>query len=112
MPGTKAYRWDFHKLRKREKTMSSRLHLSIAALLAAFAFPAVSQAADTGDAPVKRHHAHHHYLRYGEQGVGGHRYWYQNTPFTFNDQNSAPGYYNNQTFQERVESQRNYPIGY
>lgn len=91
--------------------MSSRLLLGAAAILAAFAFPAVSQAADAGGAHAKKHHGHHHH-RYLRDRVGGHRYWYQNKSFPFNDQNSAPGHYNNQEFWERVQTQRNYPLGY
>lgn len=91
--------------------MSSRLYLSAAALLLAFAFPVKSQAAD-GRAPHhKWRHAHHYgYHDYGP--VGGIRFWWQNKPFPYNDQNNYPGHYNNQTFWERVETQRNYPVGY
>ncbi len=91
--------------------MGSRLLLGAAAVLAAFAFPAASQAADAGEVHAKKHHGLHHH-RYCCQHVGGHRFWYQNKSFPFNDQNSAPGHYNNQNFWERVETQRNYPIGY
>ena len=91
--------------------MGSRLLLGAAAVLAAFAFPAASQAGDDGVAHAKKHHGYHH-QRYCCEHVGGHRYWYQNKSFPYNDQNSAPGYYNNQYFWERVETQRNYPIGY
>jgi hypothetical protein len=89
--------------------MGSRLLLGVAVVVAAFAFPVASQAADTGGTHAKRHHGAKHY-RYGH--VGGHRYWYQNEAFPFNPQNNAPGYYNNQSFWERVETQRNYPVGY
>ncbi len=94
--------------------MGSRLLLSAAALVAAFAFPAASHADDAGAAHSKMHHhgARHHHHYYCCQPVGGHRFWYQNSPWLFNDQESAPGHYNNQTFWERVETQRNYPIGY
>ena len=91
--------------------MGSRLLLGAAAVLVAFAFPAASRADDASGAHAKRHHGYHHYYRHGEP-VGGHRYWYQNNLFPFNDQNSAPGHYNNQDFWERVQTQRNYPIGY
>ncbi len=92
--------------------MGSRLLLSAAAVLVAFAFPAASRADDATGAQAKKHHGAHHYHHYCCQSVGGHRYWYQNDSFPFNDQNSAPGHYNNQTLWERVETQRNYPIGY
>jgi hypothetical protein len=91
--------------------MGSRLLLGAAAILAAFAFPAASQAADAGAAHAKKHHGYNHH-RYCCDHVGGHRYWYQNKSFPFNDQNSAPGHYNNQDFWERVQTQRNYPLGY
>jgi hypothetical protein len=89
--------------------MGSRLLLGAAMMLAAFAFPVASQAADAHGAHAKKHHGAQHH-RYNH--VGGHRYWYQNESFPFNPQNNAPGHYNNQTFWERVETQRNYPVGY
>ncbi len=92
--------------------MSSRLLLSAAAVLAAFAFPAASLAADAAGDHVKKQHGAHHYRHYCCDHVGGYRYWYQNKPWLFNDQESAPGHYNNQSFWERVETQRNYPVGY
>jgi hypothetical protein len=91
--------------------MGSRLLLSAAAVLLAFALPATSHAADTDTgAHAKKHHYTHHYDRDGKQ-VGGHRYWYQTESFPYNDQYSAPGHYNNQSFWDRVQSGSNYPVG-
>ncbi len=92
--------------------MGSRLLLSSIIVLVAFGTSAESRA----DGVWPRHHAraHHgarHYPRYCCH-VGGYRYWYQHTPFTFTDANNYPGYYNNQTFWERVQTQRNYPVQY
>ncbi len=96
---------------EREMIMGCRLVLSAAVLLAAFAFTVESQAAD-GSAPHSkwRHARHYGYHHYGP--VGGYRFWWQNAPFPYNDQQDYPGHYNNQTFWERVETQRNFPVGY
>ena len=94
--------------------MGSRLLLSAAALLVAFAFPVKSDAADGVPAHSKWRHARHDHYHHGYffGPAGGHRFWWQNDVFPYNDQNNYPGHYNNQTFWERVETQRNYPIGY
>jgi hypothetical protein len=94
--------------------MSSRLFLSAAALLVAFAFPVKSHAADGVPAHSKWRHARHYHYDHGYffGPPGGSRFWWQTKPFPYNDQNDYPGHYNNQTFWERVETQRNYPIGY
>ncbi len=92
--------------------MGSRLLLSAAALAVAFAFPVESRADGTPAYHAKSHHVARHYHRFCCGPVGGHRYWYQNDPFPYNDANDYPGHYNNQTFWERVETQRNYPVGY
>jgi hypothetical protein len=92
--------------------MGSRLLLSAAAVLLAFALPATSHAADSDSgAHAKKHHYTHHYRSEGKHQIGGHRYWYQTESFPYNDQYSAPGHYNNQTFWDRVQSGSNYPVG-
>jgi hypothetical protein len=91
--------------------MGSRLFLGAAAMLLSFALPAASIAADA-DAGV--HAKKHHSYRYDQERrqVGGHRYWYQWQSFPYTPQNNAPGHYNNDSFWDRVQTQRNYPIGY
>jgi hypothetical protein len=90
--------------------MGSRLLLSAAAVLLAFALPAASRAESASGVHAKKHHYTHHYCIEGKPG--GHRYWYQSESYPYNPQNSAPGHYNNGTFWDRVQSQRNYPVGY
>jgi hypothetical protein len=87
-----------------------RFRLLISAL-AAFGFPAESHVGGPAGYRAKTHRGVHHYRRVC-CFVGGHRFGYQHTPFTFNDSNDYPGYYNNQTFWERVQTQRNYPVQY
>ncbi len=90
--------------------MGSRLLLSAAAVLLAFALPAASRADDASGVHAKKHHYTHHYRQEGRM-VGGHRYWYQTESFPYNDQYSAPGHYNNQSFWDRVQTGSNYPVG-
>jgi len=102
----------------REIKMRVRLFISAIAALAAFGFPAESRA----DGPVRyrakthRSLCHHRRVCWPAGGyrcfAGGYRFGYEHTPFTFNDSNNYPGYYNNQTFWERVQTQRNYPVQY
>ncbi len=74
---------------------------------------------------VHSRHAHHHiyshhrnyhsFYSYGYvngRRVGGYRYWYNPSPATWPDTYGYPGFYNLQTFWERVETQRNYPVQY
>ncbi len=46
--------------------------------------------------------------------VGGHSYYWQHRawPFVNGAAYNFPGYYNNQTFWERVQTQANYPVQY
>ena len=94
--------------------MRFRLLVVAVAVLAAFGFAAGSRAADgpAGYRAKRHHHAGRYHRRAWRGYVGGHRYGDQHTPFTFNDANNYPGHYNNQHFWERVETQRNYPVGY
>ncbi len=93
--------------------MRFRLLLSAIAALAFLGTSVETRAADGDGVRTKTHHATRHHRRYWRGGpVGGYRYGYQHTPFTFSDANDYPGHYNNQNFWERVETQRNYPIGY
>jgi hypothetical protein len=95
--------------------MRLRLVLTAAAILAAFGVSAESRAADTAPAGhrAKAHHGAHHGARHRAwRGVGGYRYGYQNTPSIVTGAENYPGYTNNQSLWERVETQRNYPVGY
>ncbi len=93
--------------------MGSRFLIGAIAALAAIGLPVVACADGyTAGHRARVHHGAHHYPSYHGRLVGGYRYWYQNAPFTFTDAQNYPGHYNNQTFWERVETQRNYPVGY
>jgi hypothetical protein len=93
--------------------MRSRLLIGAIAALAAFGF-SVESRADEGPSGyrAKSHRVTRHRERFYGRQVGGYRYWYQNTPFSFSDSNNAPGHYENHTFWERVQTQRNYPVQY
>jgi hypothetical protein len=93
--------------------MGSRLLIGAIAALAAFGISVESHADDgPGGYRAKSHQgARHRHQFYGRQ-VGGYRYWYQHEPFKFSDSNNYPGHYDNQTFWERVQTQRNYPVNY
>jgi hypothetical protein len=103
-----------------ERIMGYRVLLCMVAAIAAFGWPVESQAAD-GGRPAYRSksyrsaYRHHRFYRNydGSYGyVGGYRNFEENTPFTFSSANNYPGHYNNQTFWERVQTQRNYPVQY
>ena len=51
---------------------------------------------------------------YGHRPVGGHSYYWQHRawPFVNGAAYNYPGFYNNQTFWERVQTQANYPVQY
>ena len=51
---------------------------------------------------------------YGRRPVGGHAYYWQHRswPFVEGAAYNYPGYYNNQSFWERVQTQANYPVQY
>jgi hypothetical protein len=95
--------------------MGSRLLFSAFVALAAFAFSAESRADDGG------HSKHHPHLKFynghpvggyfGYLGGGYYRYGIP-TPFAASQAYNYPGFYNNQTFWERVVTQRNYPVQY
>jgi hypothetical protein len=93
--------------------MSSRLLIGAIAALTAFGFSMESRAdaAPEGYRAKSHQAARHRHRFYGRQ-VGGYRYWYQNKPFSFSDSNNYPGHYDNQSFWERVQTQRNYPVQY
>ena len=44
--------------------------------------------------------------------IGGHLFGWQHDQRPFTSAENYPGWYNNQTFWERVETQRNYPVQY
>ncbi len=100
--------------------MGSRLLLSAIVALATFGLSSGSRAAEfpAGHRASAQHNARHHHRFYNRQvggyygSIGGYRYGYENTPRVFSDAENYPGYYNNQTFWERVQTQRNYPVQY
>jgi len=51
---------------------------------------------------------------YTRRPVGGHSYYWQHRawPFVNGAAYNYPGFYNNQTFWERVQTQANYPVQY
>jgi hypothetical protein len=97
--------------------MGLRLVLSAAAaLLAIAAFAEVSSAAEIRKGYRHRFSYGGDYARGGYFGqIGGYRYGGA-IPDRFEFLNGSaynyPGYYNNQTFWERVQTQRNYPVQY
>jgi len=93
--------------------MSFRVLLIAALALSAFeAAPSQAESSYRG-VHARRHHAHaaRRITRiYGEE-VGGHRYGYEPDPYIYMNRGyNAPGFTNNQTFWERVETQPDYPI--
>jgi hypothetical protein len=93
--------------------MGSRLLISAIAALATFGFSVASHAEEgAAGYRAKSHHVTHHRHRFYGRQVGGHRYWFQHEPFALSDSNNYPGHYGNQTFWERVQTQRNYPVQY
>ncbi len=104
----------------------SRILLSAVLALAVLGTAAQAQAPENG-----YHHrrAHHYYAQaphyygffsfgypeyYGHRPVGGHSYYWQHRawPFVNGAAYNYPGFYNNQTFWERVQTQANYPVQY
>lgn len=102
--------------------MGSRLLLSAAAVLVAFAIPVESRA-ESNQAEIHTRGVHHHH-RYCCQHVGGYRnfifgpnYWAPSLyemlpPSAWSATRCYPGFYGCQTFWERVNTQRNYPVQY
>ena len=105
-----------------------RILLSAALAVAVLGAATESQAAENG-----YHHrrVHHHAYApapyyygffsfgapseyYAHRPVGGYSYYWQHRswPFVNGASYNYPGYYNNQTFWERVETQANYPVQY
>ncbi len=93
--------------------MRFRLVLTAVAVLAAVGVSAESVAADASPSAhrAKAHRGARHPHRTW-RGVGGYRYGYQNTPSIVTGAENYPGHTNNQSLWERVETQRNYPVGY
>jgi hypothetical protein len=105
----------------------SRILLSAALALAVLGTTAQAQAGEYG---YRHRRAHHHdyapaphyygffsfgYPEYYYRGpVGGHSYYWQHRawPFVNGAAYNYPGFYNNQTFWERVQTQANYPVQY
>ena len=106
----------------------SRILLSAALALAVLGTTGASQAAENGYHHRRAHHhsyapAQHSYEffsfgypseYYAHRPVGGHSYYWQHRawPFVNGAAYNYPGYYNNQSFWERVQTQANYPIQY
>ncbi len=104
--------------------MGFRLLLGAASVLVAFAFPMESRA-ESADSSIhfRNHEGAHHAHRHCCAHVGGYRnftrpgYWDETLydllpPSAWSDTRCYPGFYNCQTFWERVETQRNYPVQY
>jgi hypothetical protein len=100
--------------------MSFRLLLSAASVLVAFALPVESRADSSHQSRI--HHRHHVGVHHNFQ-VGGYRnfttpsFWGETLydqlpPSAWSDTRCAPGWYNCQSFWERVQTQRNYPVQY
>jgi hypothetical protein len=99
----------------------SKLVLSAVLALAAFAMSTESFARDYGRG---YHHRKVHRLYSHGPCVGGHRcnpdwpqwgfmYGPYRVPFSYNALSyNYPGFYNNHTFWERVQTQANYPVQY
>jgi hypothetical protein len=97
----------------------SRILFSAVLAFAAFATSVESFAADY-------RYSRHHYSRHarshdlylydygsGRRHVGGHLFGWQLNPSLFGNKGyNYPGFYNNQTFWERVQTQANYPVQY
>lgn len=106
----------------------SRILLSAALAVAALGASVPSQAQQYGYSHRRAHHHHYApapryygffsfddpYGYYSRGPVGGHQFAWQHRAFPFFNGSSYnyPGYYNNQTFWERVQTQRNYPVQY
>ena len=93
--------------------MSFRLILGVILSLAIGA-PVESWAADQGN--TKHHYGRTHRLYYGPYAgrhIGGYaNAWLWHPPIFTNKGYNYPGFYNNQTFWERVQTQGNYPVTY
>ncbi|MFY9640823.1 MAG: hypothetical protein WCD20_19995 [Rhodomicrobium sp.] len=101
--------------------MSFRLLSIMASVLVAFALPVESRA--DSDIHFRTHHGvHHHYCcprigGYRNFTIVGPNYWAPSLydtlpPSAWSDTRCYPGFYNCQTFWERVNTQRNYPVQY
>src|ERR1700733_1642529 len=107
-------------MRKREVTMSSRILVSAILVFAVLGISVESHARQSS----RGYHAKAHYYRYRApqrhrrtftftEEVGGHRYGDQLTPpFASGSSYNYPGFYNNQSFWERVQTQAGYPVQY
>jgi hypothetical protein len=99
--------------------MMSRILFSAFLALAAFGTSVESFAGDNAQGYHRR--GHHHYSRgprhhefYAYDPIGGYLFGWQHRPFNYQGAagNNYPGYYNNQSFWERVQTQANYPVQY
>jgi len=97
--------------------MNSRLLLTAIFALAAFGLSVESRAAEGPAAHHAKAHRgvrHYHHRYYGGHYgyLGGHKYGETYSMPEFSDTNCYPGFYNCQSFWERVQTQRNYPVQY
>jgi hypothetical protein len=92
------------------RTVSS----AAAAVLTIAAFMAQASAADTGDGTRPRHRFRMEYGGGYFGSIGGHYYGVipERNPFPNESTYNYPGHLNNQSFWERVRTQRNYPVQY
>ncbi len=97
----------------------SRIIFSAVMAVAAFGASVDAFAADHHYKGSRRHYSrygqsHEFYLNeYSHRPVGGHLYGWQLTPYVFGSAAyNYPGFYNNHTFWERVQTQGNYPVQY
>ncbi len=99
--------------------MNFRVLLSSVLAVAVLGLSAEGQAAEYGSGyrpKVRYHHSRAPY-RYRRSyayrdGIGGQLFGYQHTPFSYSTGNNYPGYQNNQSFWERVQTQGQYPVQY
>lgn len=95
--------------------MGARAILGAVLALAAFG-TSIESRADEYSRGYHRHKRFSHYRTHRfystyPYAVGGQRFGYQKPPFVWtNNGYNYPGYYNNQTFWERVETQPDYPV--
>jgi hypothetical protein len=99
--------------------MSFRILFGAAIAVALLGVSAPSQAADyrSGYSPKARYHHSRAPYRYRRSfayrgGVGGHLFGWQLPAWTASSANNYPGFYNNHTFWERVQTQGQYPVQY
>ncbi len=100
------------RLRKREIPM--RVSKFVGTALA-FAVAFASTSSDAADYYQSKRYSRTYRLHREESfpfHIGGHLFGWQRDQRPFTSAENYPGWYNNQTFWERVQTQRNYPVQY